>query len=50
MTKKLTYKVVTHISLEALEDIINKHASKGWILDQVVTHNIDSSTIIFRDK
>ena len=50
MPKKITYKVETGVTLEALEDIINEYASKGWILDQVIVHNIDDTTVIFRDK
>ena len=50
MAKKITYKVERDVDLDALEDVINKYASKGWILDQVLIHNIDVATIIFRDK
>jgi len=50
MAMKITYKVERNVDLEALEDVINKYASKGWILDQVLVHNIYVTTIIFRDK
>ena len=50
MAKKITYKVETHVDLNALEDLVNKYAAKGWILDQVIVHNIASTTVIFRDK
>ena len=50
MAKKITYKVETPISTDALEDLINKYASKGWILHQIITHNIDKCTVIFKDK
>jgi len=49
MAKKITYKVELDVNHEALEDLINKYASKGWILDKIMTHG-PSFHVVFRNK
>ena len=55
MGKKITYKVVSaevmrEENQKIIEDSINKHTEKGWILDKVVTGRIGEVIIIFKDK
>jgi len=52
MAKKTTYKVETISLLHEgykLEELINKHVSKGWILDRVFS-DAQLTVVIFRDK
>jgi len=52
MAKKITYKVETlelQVKGQKLEDLINEHVSKGWILDNVFASN-GLIVVIFTDK
>jgi|TARA_B100001093_G_C26445292_1_gene849907 hypothetical protein len=52
MAKKITYKVETlelQVKGQNLEDLINEHVSKGWILDKVFS-DAQLIVVIFRDK
>jgi len=50
MAKKITYKVEADIDSEALEELLNKYASKGWILHLMTQGNDYRYTVVFRDK
>ena len=55
MAKKITYKVVAAEpeageNQKIIENTINKHTEKGWILDKVVTGFVGQVIIIFKDK
>ena len=50
MAKKIIYKVVRDVDIDALEDLLNDQASKGWILDTASQVLGQGFVLIFRDK